>query len=300
MTGIRTSVVICVLDDWRILRLLRSLEQQTASRDSFEVIVVTTGIERYDDLFDRFDLHIKTEHSPVSRLSIQRNIGLDLAEGEYYLTTDADCVAEPRWVEEMTRSLNLADREIVAVGGAIRKYSHNSLVQRHGITIDDGQNDLNYLPALNLPYVTGANSGYRTLAVRDLGGYDERFLCGDDVDISYRLGLAGGRLALAPDAVILHEDRETLVAHFRRFSYYAVDQALLFKKYRHISGARWKFNGYPWRRMSYAVAATAKGAYPAVRGEWAQIGLATVTAAEATGVLAGDLRGSAKHRVLYV
>ena len=105
-------------------------------------------------------------------------------------------------VTNMVQRLDAAPASVVGIGGAIQKYAVDTIVRRYGITIDDGQADLNYLPALHLPYVTGANSAYRMEAVRNCGGYDEQFVCGDDVDLSYRLGLAGSTLGVEPGAII--------------------------------------------------------------------------------------------------
>lgn len=47
---------------------------------------------------------------------------------------------------------------------------------------------------------------YRKSAFRALGGFDERFFCyNEDVDLGYRLRLAGGAAVQAPLAVVLHE-----------------------------------------------------------------------------------------------
>ena len=54
-----------------------------------------------------------------------------------------------------------------------------------------------------------------------------------------RLGLRGHQVGLAPDAVIEHDDRATVTAHFRRFYRYAVYQVLLYAKYKHVSGKRY-------------------------------------------------------------
>ena len=47
---------------------------------------------------------------------------------------------------------------------------------------------------------------YRRSVFEQLGGFDERFFCyGEDVDLGFRLRLAGGRAIQIRDAVVLHE-----------------------------------------------------------------------------------------------
>jgi GT2 family glycosyltransferase len=51
----------------------------------------------------------------------------------------------------------------------------------------------------------GAAALYRRAAFDAAGGFDERFFCYiEDVDLAFRLRLAGGRCVYAPDAVVAH------------------------------------------------------------------------------------------------
>ncbi len=51
----------------------------------------------------------------------------------------------------------------------------------------------------------GAAALYRTRALQALGGFDEAYFCySEDVDLGFRLRLAGGRAACVPAAVVFH------------------------------------------------------------------------------------------------
>src|SRR5262249_9427070 len=158
------------------------------------------------------------------------NLGLGAARGRYLLLTDADCVADPGWIAALCGAL--AETGAAAVGGAIRKHEPTTWVQRYAITVVDGQARVSYLPALDLPYVVGANGGFDAAALRAAGGFDEDLRSGNDVDACYKLGLAGCTVTVTSAAVVWHEDRAKLVEHFRRFRFYACYQVLLFAKYR--------------------------------------------------------------------
>lgn len=294
------TVLVCVKDDWRIMRLLQSLQRQTVPATEYRAVVVTTGRERYGDQLTSFDFSVESVESPEHRLAAARNRGLRRVETELVLTTDADCVAAPDLVEQVIASFDSAAQDVAGIGGAIGKYAADTAVRRYGITINDGQAKLQYLPASPLPYITGAHASFRTAALRDIGGYDERFSCGEDVDICYRLGLVGSRLEVNPCAKVFHEDRATLLGHFQRFRWYAVDQALLFAIYRGGAGRRAYVNPYPWRRAADALRSLADGLPAFVRGDMTEAAAAAVTLAEAAGVLAGDVEGSMRHRVLYI
>lgn len=54
--------------------------------------------------------------------------------------------------------------------------------------------------------VCAAAAMYRRDVFERLGGFDERFFCyGEDIDLGFRLRLAGGRAVQARNAVVLHE-----------------------------------------------------------------------------------------------
>ena len=253
------TILVCVRDDWRVLRLLESLQRQTAPFDSFRAIVVNTGREGYGDCLHGFDFNVVTVKSDGHRLAAGRNVGLAQVETELVLTTDADCVAAPDLVAETIAAFNRADQDVAGIGGAIEKYAFDTPTRRHGITINDGQMALQYLPASPLPYITGAHAAFRSASLRAVGGYDERFWCGEDVDICYRLGIAGRSLEINPKARIMHEDRASVAEHFKRFRWYAVDQALLFKMYRGERGRRGCLNRYPWRRLGASLGHLRRG-----------------------------------------
>lgn len=295
----RLTVVVCVKMDPRLLRLLLSLEKQSAARGSFEVVVVYTGEWTYGDLA-ALDLDVRAVPSPELRLASARKRGLASVTTEFFLTTDADCVASPTLVETLLSAFAAAPTQVVGIGGRIEKLSDNTATRRYGITINDGQPSVQYLPASELPYITGAHAAFRTAAVRRIGGYDERYCVGEDVDVCYRLGLAGGLLQVSGDAVVYHEDRAGLGAHFRRFQWYAVDQALLFKRY--AGRPRWLpyVNRYPWRRAASALRLLVTGLPRLLRGDTSAAQAAVVTLFEAAGVWAGDIEGSIRHRLIYL
>jgi GT2 family glycosyltransferase len=292
------SVVVAVKDDRRVHRLLDSLLGQTVPPGGYEVIVVENGSSCLSDVGAGAEGRIRYFHVGEANAAVARTVGLRAARGRYLLLTDADCVAAPDWVEQMVR--RLATGDVAAAGGPIGKYQPSTLTQRYGITVVDGQRRLSYLPALPLPYVASANAGYLIAAVRDVGGFDPDLCSGSDVDVCYRLGLRGYPVGLAPAAVVLHDDRASVRAHFRRFYYYAVYQVLLFAKYKRISGRRLVLNPYPVQRMAGAVTRLPLAAVGLMRGDLGPAAAVTLQLVESAGVWCGDIRGSLRYRQLYL
>ncbi len=291
------TVVIAVKDDGRVRRMVDRLLRQTVTVDVFEVIVVENGSRRFADL-DGFGGVVRYLHSDVANSAVARNLGLSRARGRYLLLTDADCMPARDWIEQLTGRLAVGD--VIGAGGLIGKYQPTTWAQRYAITVVDGQRRLNYLPALHLPYLAGANAGFVTDAVRAVGGFDPQLRSGNDVSLCYQLGLAGHRLGLAPDAVVWHEDRASVAAHFRRFRFYAIYQVLLFAKYRHVSGRRLVLDSYPLRRAGAALRATPHGIVALATGDPGPLSRAVLQLVEAAGVLAGELEGAARFRQFYI
>jgi GT2 family glycosyltransferase/pyruvate-formate lyase-activating enzyme len=291
------TVVVAVRGDQRARRLIASLATQTLPRDAYEVIIAENGSRL---LADTDGAHGIVRYTHLTRASTPaaRNAGLRLARGRYLLLTDADCVARPGWAQALAGRLE--DGGLGGAGGLILKHEPRTWAQRHAITIVDGQRQLSYLPALHLPYVAGANAGFLTAALRDAGGFDERFASGSDVDICYRLGLRGHQIGLAPGAVIEHEDRATIAAHYARFCRYAVYQVLLHATYRHVSGRAVVLDGYPFRRAAAAAAALPRGAAALARGDPGPLSRAALQLAEAAGVLSGEIAGAIRFRQPYL
>jgi GT2 family glycosyltransferase len=296
--SLEASVVVPVKDDPRIFRLLTSLACQSVSTDRFEVLVVENGSRELGERVSALGGHVRYLHSPSSNPAAARGVGLQAARGRFLLLTDADCVVAEDWIECLTQ--RLARGDLAAVGGVIEKYSPQSVTQRHGITVVDGQHSLNYLPALDLPYVVSANAGYVAAKVREVGGFDEALPSGSDVDICYRLGLAGYAVGLAPNAVVRHEDRRTIAAHFDRFRYYAEYQVLLFAKYRSHSGKRFVLNPYPLRRLLRAGIALPAALARLVRGDPGPAATVLLQVVEVIAIWSGDVIGSIKHRQFYL
>jgi len=291
------SVVVAVCHDSRARRLLGSLASQSMPRQEYEVIVVENGSSDLVDTDGACGI-VRYLHLPEANNAAARNAGLALARGRFVLLTDADCVARPDWIEKLTG--RLADGTVAAVGGTIGKHEPRTWAQRHAITVVDGQQKLSYLPALHLPYVAGANAGFVTRTLREAGGFDEALRSGNDVDACYKLGLRGYRIGLAPDAVILHDDRASVASHFRRFHRYAVYQVLLYAKYKHASGKRYVLDTYPLRRSAQALASIPRCAASLLRRDPAPASAALLQLIEAAGVLCGDIHGAIRFRQPYL
>jgi GT2 family glycosyltransferase len=151
-----------------------------------------------------------------------------------------------------------------------------------------------------LPYVVSANAGFVTKKLREIGGFDETFKSGNDVDICYRLGLSGCTINLVPEAIILHEDRVLIREHYRRFRDYAIYQVLLYAKYKHLSGKRFILNPYPFRRLVSTLTKLPNAFVRMLKGDPGPLAVLFLQIVEVIGIWCGDIRGSIRYKQLYL
>ena len=285
----RVSVVIPVHGDARdIGHQLAGLSLQTYA-GWWEVIVADNGCS--DSALDE----VKAWSGRVPNLRIvdarsrrganyARNQGAGHAAGELLAYCNADDVVATNWLEALGQAALDAD----LVGGHVDVDVLNGQPVRSwrdSLTARGLPEGLDFLP-----HAVSANCAVWHDVCRDIGGWDEDFpVAGDDVDLSWRVQLGGGKLAFAPDAVVYYRLRPGLMSLARQMVGYGMAAALLYKKFRDVGAHRppavigLKY----WVRLLQrgpGMMTTAAG-----RGRWVH-DLAYEW---------GRLRGGLRHRVLF-
>ena len=116
------SVVIPALNEETIIeQCLQSIRRQTVP---VELIIVDNGsVDRTPEIARQYcdKVLIRPEYT----LAQMRDLGALESSGDIIVTTDADCVAPPNWIEELVKPFK--DLKVVAVGGAFRPLNKNPL-----------------------------------------------------------------------------------------------------------------------------------------------------------------------------
>ncbi|MBT8240963.1 MAG: glycosyltransferase [Acidimicrobiales bacterium] len=146
-----------------------------------------------------------------------RNVGLDTALGDHILYCDGDDIVGPRWLPAMAAALD----EHAYVTGPIDMYELNETwiadVRGSSVTSESLLFDL-------VPYAHGCSMGFRRELLEDLGGFDEDYPAGCDLDIAIRAWRGDVILHFVPDAVVHYRLRPSLRATF--------DQGRAYGRYR--------------------------------------------------------------------
>lgn len=218
------SIVIISKDERALDETLTEVRAQTdAVPEECEVIVVDASDGRLDDIRDRHAVRWLAFRKPDGvRISIphQRNVGVRAARGDTVIFTDAGCRPRSGWLTELLWHLRT---ETVVAGIAAAPDGRDSLYTPRGTVY------LRECPTINLAF-------HRSV-FDEVGGFDESFEYGSDVDFSWRIVEAGHRIRCAPEAVVEH-DWGDVRRQLRRSFLYGKARARLYRKHtgrlRHV------------------------------------------------------------------
>jgi GT2 family glycosyltransferase len=220
------SIVIISKDEEGLDSTITDVARQAqAFEESSEIVVVDASGDRLDHIRRRHETRVRWvqfEQPPGVRVSIphQRNVGVNSARGESIVFIDANCQPEPEWLARLVGPLR--KDEYVTVGQALASPGSVKLYDRLAQR------------AMESAYVTECatiNLAFRREAFDAVGGFDEGFAYGSDIDFSWRLTDAGYRLRSVSDAVVRH-DWGTRRRQLRRSYVYGRARMRLYRKHK--------------------------------------------------------------------
>jgi GT2 family glycosyltransferase len=225
------SVVIVSKDEPSLDDTLTEVAAQAAAlAERCEIVVVDASEGRLDHIGQRHAATVRWvpfQRPPGVTISIahQRNVGVRAAAGEIIVFTDAGCWPRPGWLARLVAPLH--QEESIAAGVTLA-------TSGNGLYDPPGQ------PAQTPTYLTECptlNVAFRRRVFDAVGGFDEGFAYGSDVDFCWRVGDAGYCIRNVPDAIIEH-DYGTWRRQLRRSYSYGKARARLYRKHqarlRHI------------------------------------------------------------------
>lgn len=216
-----TSLVSVILLSWNseeyLLQCLSALQTQTFP--DFEIILVdndsaSTGYLK-DARTNYPDLNITVEPQKTNLgFAAANNIGARLARGKWLALLNADAYPEPDWLEKLLRAAQQNPQFSVFTSRQI---------QYHAPELLDGAGDCYHftgmawrrfynrsireygLQAQEIFSACPAAALYSREEFLQLGGFDEDYFSYfEDVDLGFRLRLAGKRCLYVPEAVVHH------------------------------------------------------------------------------------------------
>ena len=217
---LRTPLISIIVVSWNsklyLSHCLSSLLRQTIQ--DFEVILVDNGST--DNSLDSMKSQWRDLHLVVERLNenlgfaVANNIGARLARGKYLALLNADAFPEPDWLEQLLKATEdnpdftfFASRQIQAntpklLDGTGDAYHVSGLAWRQNYNRPVAENGTQSSEVFS---ACAAAALYARDDFLKVGGFDEDYFSYfEDVDLSFRLRLTGGRCLYVPQAVVYH------------------------------------------------------------------------------------------------
>jgi glycosyltransferase involved in cell wall biosynthesis len=259
---------------------LRALTSQEVAVD-WEVVVADNGsddgtascLERWRQ---KYPLIRVVDASAGRGAGAARNIGVRAARGHLLAFCDADDVVQPGWISSMTSTLASAD----LVAGVFDFGALDGVPQ--SVPVPAATKQLGFLP-----FALSANLAVRREAFDAVHGFCEELWPGEDVDLCWRLQLAGYRFTVTSHAIVNKRDRNGVRPMLRAAWAYGGCGPRLYKRYR-ADGMRRDLKGAV-KAWIWLVATGPGLVNPSRHRQWVRT----------FGIRVGRLAGSVHNRVFF-
>lgn len=208
------SIVINTLNRGKLLQ--KTLESFCWLKYSgtFEVIVVNgPSTDDTDQVIESWLPKIRVGHCDIPNLSVSRNIGICMAQGDIVVFIDDDAIPEPEWLTQLSRAYD--NPAIGGAGGLVFdqtgytfQYQYSTANRLGNSNWAAGRSaELYCFPgSFEFPYLQGTNASFRRSALLEIGGFDEEFeYYLDETELCCRLIDAGYVVRQLPDAYVHHK-----------------------------------------------------------------------------------------------
>lgn len=227
------SVIITAKNEEKMIELcINSIFKQSYS--NFEIIYIDaessdktfeiasklrTNVDIYKNC-KRFICLKKNANSPGKG----RNIGAKLSNGKFIAFTDADCIAENNWLEELFKHLDHIN-SVVGGPNIIKHHKTSKIINAIDKVLGT------YLGSAGAPQflqidnikqvygIPGCNLSLSKEIFDKLNGFDESLRYNEDTDLCYRLTKNNCKIIFNPNAIVHHYMGLDSFKEFSKFSY---------------------------------------------------------------------------------
>jgi glycosyltransferase involved in cell wall biosynthesis len=287
-TGVELSVIIAAKNAVGSLaaQLDALLVQEWGG--GWEIVVAdngsTDGTRNLVEVYEHRDERVRlVDASRVPGAGFARNAAIQAAKGRSLAFCDADDLVMPGWVAAMGEALRRSD----AVGGRNLFDQLNPPWLRHAF-YSEPPDRLETFAGI-FPFAATCNLGVRRTVIDHVGGFDEQFLTGQDLELCLRIWANGHHLAYEPHAVVQYRYRPDMRALFERSRDYGLVGPVIARRLAELgqpTPPRWSgLKSYIWLARKLPTLRRPDG-----KARWLVV----------AGGKIGRLRGSLRERWIYL
>ena len=208
----------------------------------YEIILVDDGsTDDTPEIASRFET-VGYSRQQSMGLSMARNTGIAVAQGEIVAFIDADCHADEDWLYYLVGDLLRGGQ--AGVGGHCLPSRGNPAVSAALRVLPGGRAPV-LLSEREAEQIPGCNMAFWKSSLEEIGGFDPALRqAGEDVDLCWRLLRNGHGLGFSPAGLVRDSRASTVGAYLRRQESQGEADALLTRKYPECFDP---FDGRVWR-----------------------------------------------------
>jgi GT2 family glycosyltransferase/glycosyltransferase involved in cell wall biosynthesis len=248
--GIRAGVVSVVIVNFRgapdTITAVESLRELDWPRDRLEIVVVdnASGDDSVRQLKAGLPDVVLVESRDNLGFAGGCNLGVASSTGEFVAFLNSDAKPDPQWVEQAVAAFD--DPGVGAVASRVVDWT-GTRVDYIGAALS--WFGMGYKPHVGFPvrpdrgdepadvlFGTGSAMFMRRSVFDELGGFDERyFMFFEDVDLGWRLNLAGHRFRYVPSSLAYHRHHGAVDKFGAYQETFYLERNALFTLYKNLS-----------------------------------------------------------------
>lgn len=224
------SIIIPNLNNPIISQVIDALLKQTYGGE-YEIIIV--GQDKYN-LLDRFKkikkiIIIDTLKPEIP--SVNRNIGIKQALGDYLIFIDADCIPRKNWIDQHIKNHIQNGSQVICGSFALEKSTNfwqfcDNLSHFHTFSSNRRRGKINV--------ICSSNFSIPKKILNKVGTFNKHLIIGEDLELSFRLSQANIPLFFEPKAYIVHLPGRNSFFSILRHSYswgkYSLNVRMMYSK----------------------------------------------------------------------
>ena len=223
----KISVIIPVKNEAeKIKRCLTAVFNQTIK--PYEVILVD-GHSRDKTVENTKKFPVRIFYEDYHTRAGACQIGVENAKGEYVAFTDADCIPERDWLENLVKEF---DEVIIGVGGGIKNIGEDLWEKSIALAMETFLGSANsvqgrfFKDKRYVKSISGCNSMYRRKDILKVGGFNVISPGAEDAELNRKL-LKFGKLLYTPNGIISHNHRWNLKEFAKKMYRYGYERGLI-------------------------------------------------------------------------